>query len=69
MRERLHLTTLFYLPDLEAVLVIDGHKMLSKRNQVGDTPPVAEVGVDLSTSLEGLDHVAVGCKHNLSLDC
>ena len=36
--------------------------MLSKWNQVGDTPLVAEVGIDLSTSLEGLDHVAIGCK-------
>ena len=50
-------------------LVVNGYKMLSKWNQVGDTPLMTEVGIDLSTSLEGLDHVAVGCKHNFPLDC
>jgi hypothetical protein len=30
---------------------------------------MAEVGVDLSTSLEGLDDVAVRRKHDLSLNC
>ena len=55
--------------DLEAVLVVDGYKVLSKWNQVGDTPLMAKVGIDLLTSLEGLDHVAIGCKHNFPLDC
>ena len=69
IRKFLHHTTLLYLPDFEAVLVVDGYKVLSKWNQVGDTPLMADVGIDLSTSLEGLDHVAVRRKHDLSLDC
>ena len=43
--------------------------MLSKWKQVDDTPLVSSVAVDLLTSLESLDHIAIRCKDNLSLDC
>lgn len=61
-------TALFDLPNLEAVLVVNRYKVLSKWNQIGHTPFMAVIGIDLSTSLKGLDHVAVGCKHDFSLD-
>ena len=55
----MHHTTLFYLPNIETVLVVYGYKVLSKRNEAGDTPLVTEVGIDLSTSLECFDHIPI----------
>ena len=63
------LTTLLYLPDPETVLVVNGNQLLSKWKQTDDITLFTNVGVDLLTSLEGLDHAAIRSKHYLSLNC
>ena len=41
--------------------------MLTKWKQIDDTTIVSTVDIDLLTSLEGLNHAAIGCKDDLSL--
>ena len=54
-----HLTILFYVPYLEAVLVVNRDQVLSKWKQTDDTPLVAGIGSDFFASCEGVDHTAI----------
>lgn len=57
------------MPYLEAVFVVNGHKVLSKWKQSVDLSFVTQVDTPLLTSLEGLDDILVGCIHPPPIHC
>ena len=57
------------MPYFEGALIVNGTEVLSKRKQDLDFSLVTEIGVDLSTSDEGLDDILVACKDHFALQC
>ena len=57
------------MPYFEGALIVNGAEVLSKRQQDLDFSLVTEIGVDLSTSDEGLDDILVACKDHFALQC